>query len=215
MPPLAPPIGTERIRTRGPGNRWPTIEIKTINGWKPKHLMLAEIWLGRTPLPKERVCFKDGNRLNCTIDNIFVIPRGKIVQHCPGCGKILMRRERREHNRLCRKCFNEGLRIFNRHKIKRVQKFRDRVFKCAWCKKEKHQPADGRTRIFCSYQCSNLSLAQNRSMPIGTIRKRYCRKKGSQFYIKTKNGWKHLSCGKLGRSPTTVSNPRPNKRNKK
>lgn len=94
-------IGVERIR-KCKGNSF--VVIKTKTGWKPKHLYLAEIWLGQPACQGEQVVFRDGNCLNCTPENILVKPLGKIIEHCPDCGKILKRWDARRHGKPCQKC---------------------------------------------------------------------------------------------------------------
>jgi hypothetical protein len=61
------PIGAERISQNG------YKYVKTLDGWRLKHHVLAEKKLGRSiDTEIERVCFKDHDRTNFDMDNIVV-----------------------------------------------------------------------------------------------------------------------------------------------
>ena len=69
------PVGSEKINPRG------FIEIKIkegLHGWKLKHIVVWEAKNGS--LPKGfAVQFKDGDKTNCNIDNLYIVHKGEIA----------------------------------------------------------------------------------------------------------------------------------------
>jgi hypothetical protein len=67
MPINHKPLGSERVNVYG------YIEVKTCepNKWELKHRVIWEKH-NESLLPGEMVCFKDNNKLNCSIDNLFL-----------------------------------------------------------------------------------------------------------------------------------------------
>jgi hypothetical protein len=62
-------VGEERVYTNG------YTYIRTQQGWRLKHHVLAEQALGRALRTNERVLFQDGDRTNLSSDNIGVHPK--------------------------------------------------------------------------------------------------------------------------------------------
>ena len=63
------PIGAEQLVDNGI-----LVKISEPNRWRFKHLVEWEVAHG--PLPKEvRIIFVDGNRFNCSLDNLKAVPR--------------------------------------------------------------------------------------------------------------------------------------------
>jgi hypothetical protein len=50
------------------------VQIRTENGWKALHRVLAEEKLGRPLAEGERVTFADGDPSNCTLENVMIYP---------------------------------------------------------------------------------------------------------------------------------------------
>jgi hypothetical protein len=66
------PLGTETVNQNG------YTQVKTEDGWRAKHVLIAEKNLGRKIDPtKEMVRFDDGDRTNFSPENIKVIPKRK------------------------------------------------------------------------------------------------------------------------------------------
>jgi hypothetical protein len=63
-------VGEERL---SPNGYW---YVKTPQGWRLKHHIIAEKALGREILKDEIVRFRDLDRTNLSPDNIEVIPKG-------------------------------------------------------------------------------------------------------------------------------------------
>lgn len=60
-------MGTERVRQNG------YTEVKTPQGWRYKHHLVAEEKLGRKLLSTERVLFVDKDKTNFDPDNLEVV----------------------------------------------------------------------------------------------------------------------------------------------
>ena len=68
------PIGTERINTDGYYER----KVADPNKWRGVHVLNWEQVHG--PVPKGScLIFKDGNRLNCDVDNLLLVTRGELA----------------------------------------------------------------------------------------------------------------------------------------
>lgn len=71
VPPNYRPVGSERVNADG------YVEVKVqegISGWRLKHRVVWEQANG--PIPKgHNIQFRDRNRLNCTLENLYIISR--------------------------------------------------------------------------------------------------------------------------------------------
>ena len=75
VPPTIKPIGSETIRHEG--YYW--IKVANPNVWREKHRHIWEQAHG--PIPKTHVVlFADGNKLNCTLENLILIKRSQLVR---------------------------------------------------------------------------------------------------------------------------------------
>jgi len=87
---IAAPIGSQTIAQNG--YTW----VKTEDGWKYKHVLIAEEKLGRPLESNERVTFKDHDRNNFTLDNIVVSTFVKKVPALRSLNKIRTRLDKVE-----------------------------------------------------------------------------------------------------------------------
>lgn len=122
------PIGTERIRKRAGEDYRIYVKVKNyyessdpLHGWVEKERLLAEKFiLLRKLKPWEHVRFKDGNTLNCELDNLEV-PNSvapTVYLECPDCGRVkAISAARRKHiqSDYCKSC-----RIRRQHKERRL-----------------------------------------------------------------------------------------------
>ena len=71
IPPNYRPVGSERINVDG------YVEVKVregLSGWRLKHRVVWEEAYGVIP-KGHNIQFRDGNRLNCTLENLYIISR--------------------------------------------------------------------------------------------------------------------------------------------
>ncbi len=70
-------IGTERLTSI---DKYIKVKVAQPNVWELKHRLLWENANGAIP-PGQCVVFKDGDRTNCSIDNLDLIDRGTLAQY--------------------------------------------------------------------------------------------------------------------------------------
>lgn len=77
MPTNYRPVGSERINL----DDYIEIKVKDPRTWRLKHRYVWEQANG--PIPKSHVViFLDQNKMNCTLDNLAIIPRAKLARMC-------------------------------------------------------------------------------------------------------------------------------------
>lgn len=101
------PIGTERIRpTRSGGREWFVKTGCSRKGWERKAKLVMESVLGRKLNRTELgwIVFVDGNRLNCSIDNLMYRDLSRL-RVCIDCGSVkVYRGEIYEKIQRCQSC---------------------------------------------------------------------------------------------------------------